>query len=101
MTGEGKSYYYGNNNLEYEGEYLNGKWNRKGKEYYYNGKIKFEGEYLEGKMWTGIGYNNDGQKEFEIINGKGYVKEFDEKGKLEYEGEYLNGKRYGRGKKYE
>ena len=50
MTGEGKSYYYGNNNLEYEGEYLNGKWNRKGKEYYYNGKIKFEGEYLEWKM---------------------------------------------------
>ena len=35
-------------NVIYEGEYLNGKRNGKGKEYYLNGKLKFEGEYLNG-----------------------------------------------------
>ena len=101
LTGEIKEYYFKSNDLLYEGECLNGKWNGKGKEYYWNGNIKFEGEYLEGKIWTGIGYNNTGQKEFEILNGNGYVKEFDSNGKLEYEGEYLNGKRHGKGKKYD
>ena len=38
--------------LEYEGEYLNGIRNGKGKEYYFNGKLKFEGEYLNGKDIT-------------------------------------------------
>ena len=33
----------------FEGEYLNGKRNGKGKEYnYYNGKLEYEGEYLNG-----------------------------------------------------
>ena len=32
----------------FEGEYLNGKRNGKGKEYDYNGKLEFEGEYLNG-----------------------------------------------------
>ena len=34
--------------LIFEGEYLNGLKNGKGKEYDWNGKIKFEGEYLNG-----------------------------------------------------
>ena len=67
------------NKLIFEGEYLNGKKNGKGKEYDEN-KLKFEGEYLGGKR-----------------NGKG--KEYDEN-KLIYEGEYLNGKRNGKGKEY-
>ena len=33
----------------YEGEYLNGKRNGKGKEYYYDGKLEFEGESVNGK----------------------------------------------------
>ena len=37
-----------NNRLIFEGEYLNGKRNGKGKEYD-NNKIIFEGEYLNGK----------------------------------------------------
>ena len=38
------------NILIFEGEYLNGKRNGKGKEYYYfDGKLKFEGEYLNGE----------------------------------------------------
>ena len=32
-------------NIRFDGEYLNGKRNGKGKEYYYNGNIRFEGEY--------------------------------------------------------
>jgi len=33
----------------FEGEYLNGKRNGKGKEYYDNGNLKFDGEYLYGE----------------------------------------------------
>ncbi len=45
----GKEYYGYNNDLIFEGEYLNGeRWNGKGKEYV-EGKLKFEGEYLNGK----------------------------------------------------
>jgi len=34
--------------LLFEGEYVNGKRNGKGKEYNYDGSIKFEGDYLNG-----------------------------------------------------
>ena len=55
----------------FEGKFLNGKRNGKGKEYYENGEIDFEGEYLNGKR-----------------NGKG--KEYDRSfGKVIFEGEYL------------
>ena len=37
-----------NGKLMFEGEYLNGKRNGKGKEYDFNGKLKFEGEFLNG-----------------------------------------------------
>jgi len=33
----------------FEGEYINGQRNGKGKEYYENGKLTFEGEYLNGE----------------------------------------------------
>ena len=35
--------------LKYDGEYLDGKWNGKGKEYFQNGKLKYNGEFLNGK----------------------------------------------------
>ena len=35
--------------LIFEGEYLNGERNGKGKEYNYDGRLIFEGEYLNGK----------------------------------------------------
>ena len=41
----------------FEGEYLNGLKNGKGKEYYKNGQIEFEGEYLYDRKWTGKGYD--------------------------------------------
>ena len=61
----------------------------------------FEGEYLNGKKRNGIGFNNYGDVEFEIKDGKGKVKEYNDYGKLKFEGEYLNGERNGKGKEYE
>ena len=76
---KGKEYDSYNDNLLYEGEYLNVKRNGKGKEYN-NGGLSFEGEYLNGKR-----------------NGKGKEYNF---GILRFEGEYLNGERNGKGKEF-
>ena len=94
----------------FEGEYLNGERNGKGKEYYYlernnndNIKIKFEGEYKNGKRWNGFGYDTNNNLVYELKNGKGYVKEYSyyySDNWLFYEGEYLNGEKNGRGKEY-
>jgi len=93
--GKGKEYdIY--DKLIFEGEYLNGERNGKGKEYY-NGEIAFEGEYLNGKR------NGNGKEyyydklifEDEYLNGEknGKGKEFYCKNdKLKFEGEYYNGK---------
>ena len=69
-----------NDKLLFEGEYLNGKRNGKGKEYD-DGYLIFDGEYLNGKR-----------------TGKG--KEYNNNGRLQYVGEYLNGERNGKGKEY-
>ena len=45
----GKEYYSKKDQLKYEGKYLDGKWNGKGKEYYQNGKLKYDGEFLNGQ----------------------------------------------------
>ena len=42
---------YNEDELIFEGEYLNGKRNGKGKEYDSFGSLIFEGEYLNGKKW--------------------------------------------------
>ena len=59
--------------VKFEGEYLNGKKNGKGKEFDEKGELMFEGEYLDGKKWNGKGYNGS---IYNIENGKGYVKEY-------------------------
>ena len=100
-NGNGKDYH--DNILNYEGEYLNGERSGKGKEYYKDGKLKFEGDYQFGRIWNGKGYDKNGNIEFEIKDGKGYIKEYDDsygKLRLRFEGEYFNGKRYGKGKEY-
>ena len=66
--------------LEFEGEYVEGIRNGKGKEYY-NNELIFEGEYSNNKRWNG--------------KSKEYDKYTD---RLIYEGEYLNGERNGKGK---
>ena len=91
--------YYNKQCLDFEGEYLNGERNGKGKEYdHYN--LMFEGEYKNGKKWNGIGYNENCNIIYELKNGKGYVKEYFE-GNLIFEGQYLEGERNGEGKEFE
>ena len=100
-NGKGKQYEPLDGKLIYEGEFLNEERNGKGKEYFHNGKLKFEGEFLKNKKWNGIGYNFEGDKVFELKEGKGNVKEYNCFDELEYEGEYLNGEKNGKGKLYE
>ena len=95
-----------NDELIYEGEYLNGKrWKGKGKEYNREGDLVFEGEYLNGEK-NGIRkeYNKNGNLiyEGEYLNGikwKGKGKEYYNNGELRFEGEYLNDKEW-KGTKY-
>jgi len=47
LNGKGKEYSFGE--LIYEGDFLNGQRNGKGKEYYRDGRLRFEGEYLNGE----------------------------------------------------
>jgi len=84
-NGKGKEYYndYDDLILKFEGEYLNGKeW--KGKEYYHhNDELKFEGEYLNGKEWKGKRYYDDGKIESEgIFFENGNIKQYQRNGKL-------------------
>ena len=75
-NGKGYIKEYKNNVLIYEGEYLNGERNGKGKEYNDNGKLIFEGEYLNGIRFNGWGYDeNNGNKTYELKDGKGSIKE--------------------------
>ena len=61
--------------LIFEGEYLKGKkWNGKGKEYDFDRKLKFEGEYLNGRKFNKIGYNINGNMDFQIKDGKINIK---------------------------
>ena len=84
----------------YEGEYLNGEKNGKGKEYNKDHLI-YEGQYLKGKKWNGKIYSKSNQNLYIIENGKGYIIEYDELfGKLIYEREYSNGERNGKGKEF-
>ena len=107
---EGKSYvkeYYDNGNIEFEGEYLDGKRNGKGKEYnYLYHFINFEGEYLNGKRnGKGKEYNKNGKLLFEgdYLNGKqwnGILREYFYNGKLKFEKELINGRFSGICNKY-
>ena len=66
---KGKEYLGFNNQLVFDGKYLNGIRNGKGKEYNEKGKLLYKGEYLHGKR-------NEKGKEYDLI------------GELLYEGEY-------------
>ena len=99
-NGKGKEYDW-NGDLIFDGEYLNGERNGKGKEYYYKSKLEFEGEYVNGKKWEGKGYNIFGNIiAYELNEGKGLIKEYHLNGKLRFEGKYINGERNGKGKEY-
>ena len=98
---DGKGYVknlFSNGKIEFEGEYINGEKNGKGKEYNYKGELKFEGEYYKGKKWTGNGYyikDNKLTLAYTLKDGKGIVKEYYDD-KLKFEGEYVNGEKNGK-----
>ncbi len=103
---EGKGYVkeyinYYDKLLLIEGEYVNGERNGKGKKFHYNGNLEFEGEYKNGKIWTGKVYNRRYGGIYEIKEGKGFIKEFDECAYIIFEGEYVNGERNGKGIEYD
>ena len=85
----------------YEGEYINGKRNGKGKEYFRNGKLQFEGEFKNGKKWKGKGYDINGNFDYELIDGSGKMKEYNSNDILIEESEYLNNVKHGKGKVYD
>ena len=89
--------------LIFIGKYFNAVKYGKGKEYDKYNNLIFEGEYLNGLKWNGKGYikknENNNDISYEIINGKGYVKEYN-KGILRFEGYYLYGNKNGKGKEY-
>ena len=98
-NGKGKEYFEGK--LFFEGEYVNGLRNGKGKEYYENGKLAFEGEYLYGNKWAGKGYDILNNITYELKDGKCLIKEYSFfNGELTFEGEYLYGQKNGKGKEY-
>ena len=91
---------------KFEGEYLNGVKNGKGKEYNCYGKLLFEGEYKNGEK-NGNGkeyyYHDIDLSKFSYDLEK-VNKEIEsiKIGELIYEGEYKNGKRWnGKGKEYD
>ena len=69
-NGNGREYILNTKILVFEGKYLNGERNGKGKEYDDNDKLIFEGEYLNGKIWNGKGFNENGEMTFEMEKGK-------------------------------
>ena len=103
-NGKGKEYdcncFFNRTTVLFEGEYLHGKRNGKGKEISHINKILFEGEYLNGCKWNGKIYDTKNNKIYEIKNGCGYFKKFDCNNVLKIEGEYLNGKLNGEVKEY-
>ena len=96
-NGKGKEY---DEDIKFEGEYINGIKNGKGTEYNYDPKSTFEGEFLNGKKWKGIikEYHGDNQKKIkfdgEYLNGKKKGKEYDMNGQLVFEGEYIDDKKW-------
>ena len=87
--------------LKFEGQYLNGERNGKGVFYYKKGTIKFEGEFYKGNRWNGKGYNPQGEEKYQIINGKGFIREYKENGLILFEGQYINGEITGKGREYD
>ena len=97
-NGKGKEYDFGE--LIYEGEYLNDKRNGKGKEYNKSKTFIFEGEFYNDLKWTGTAYNNGGIL-YKLKNGKcNSIVELINDGSLFFKGQYVDGKRYGKGIEY-
>ena len=95
----GKEYDF-DDNIVFEGEYINGI-KIKGIEYYIIGTKKYEGDYKDGKRWNGVLYDRNMKHQYELKLGKGFIKEFHENGCLSFEGDINNGEKTGKGKFYD
>ena len=87
-----KAYSIEGNVLLFEGKYVNGKKDGRGKEYYNDGKLKFYGDYLNGKRISGRFYDKLENIFLEIDNKK--VKELYKNGATKFVGEYFNEKKW-------
>ena len=96
----GKEYLIKEEILIFEGQYHLMRRHGQGKELYSNGKIQFEGEYINGRRWNGQTYTFNGIKEFDLINGEGYIREYNIHGIKTYEGDIVNGVKDGFGKEF-
>ena len=85
-NGIGKEYEGYNDQLIYEGEYLNGEKNGKGKEYNIHGNLVFEGEYSNGEKVKGKGYDKNGNIIYVIKKQCGINQEYDDNCSLIFEG---------------
>ena len=97
--------YNKNNNISYEGDFVNGKKEGKGKLYSKSEKFYYIGEFKNDKRHgKGTEYykNNNIRYVGDYINGKreGNGKSFSEDEKCIYSGEYKNGKKHGKGVQY-
>ena len=98
-NGKGKEY-DSDGEIKFTGEYLNGKRNGKGNEYYKN-TILFSGEYLKGRKWNGKGYSKNGNIIYELKNGNGFVEEYNGEDERLFRGYYKKGLKNGKGKIYD
>ena len=76
LNGKGKEY-YDDGKVKFEGNYLSGFRHGEGIQYYNNDKVRFEGEYLNDRIWNGKMYDLYSEKYFEIKNGSGYITDYD------------------------
>ena len=98
---EGQGKYIYENGEYYIGQFKNGLENGKGIKYYMNGNIKYDGDMVNGKA-EGNGkyiYENDeyyiGQFKNDLKHGKGTI--FYENGNIKYDGEFINDNYKGNG----
>ena len=90
--------------MKFDGEFLYGEKNKKGKKYNEKGELMLEGFFYNNKICNGKGkseYKIGKIYEGEFKNGEkiGKCEEFYKDGNLKFEGEYLNNRRY-KGKCY-
>ena len=98
INGEAKEYYV-DGTLKFDGIYLYG-YKLLGKEFV-KGILIFEGEYFFSRKYNGKGYDKNGKKIYELINGNGhFIKYYKLNEQLKFEGEFKNGEKNGRGKEY-
>ena len=99
-NGKGKEYKF--TSLIFEGYYINGKRNGKGKNFRYS-KVRFEGNFKNGMKWDGVGYDSKNNIMCKFENGKGFIKEYSnlEDTILQFEGEFCYGEGNGKAKEYD